>query len=995
MKKQLTIFLSVLLLAAISCKRVNQKTSDITPPQDASILINSGDAVTTSTSVVLTLSATEAYDMYVTNTAGCAGEGSWESYSTTKSWVLAQTNTTATVYVKYRDRALNETSCVSDTILHDDTAPQGGGISINGGAAATNSTTVTLTLSATGADKMYVTNDAGCATGGNWVDYAGTFSWELGQTNALATVYVKYRDSNLNETGCLSDTITHDNQAPSGASVSINSNATYTNTTSVTLTLAATGASQMCVTNTAECGCANSSDWETYNTTKAWTLGQTNATATVYVKYRDVALNESACINDTIIHDNQAPTGDSISINSNATYATSTSVTLTLGATGASQMCVTNTAGCSCANSSDWETYNTTKAWTLGQTNATATVYVKYRDAALNETACINDTIIHDNQAPTDGSVSINNGDASTTSTSVTLTLNATGASDMYITNTAGCAADGTLYSYATTQAWTLGQTNGTATVYVKFIDAAGNESACLSDTITHDNQAPTGGSILINNGDSSTASTSVTLTLNATGASNMYITNTSGCAADGTLYSYAATKAWTLGQSSGTATVYIKFIDSAGNESSCLSDTISVFPDVPFGVTGEICDNALLGANFPSLSLDSSGNMFVGLSNTVRKYDLYGSLVTAFGSNGEATLFPNNSNGLQMVNGVAVQSDGKIVATGAFQSGFSGGAGLLVLARITGEGQPDNVMWQSGLGLTYETALPPTWDYYGLGHYLDIQPSGRILVATSALAPNSNGRGVRSVLYGFDQATGALDTSFGPSNGYLARLPFTMQPDGKIIVVDPNYPGGGAPPTLEVRRYESDGKTLDATFGTAGVASFNLFTDNQGLKEVIVSPSGKIFIYGTGNNDSGEPLSDTVRYLLSLNADGTRNTAFDTDGFLTFPYFYMGTQAFAVQADDSVLVRNAAPEGIVRYTPAGIIDSSFAGDGVFDVGDAMSGRPNYILITPDNKIVFMKSQTCIVRLRSNGVYDSARNHPAFNWLGENNNWFSSLLKMF
>lgn len=401
MKNKLLFILSLTLVFSVSCKKVNQKKSDITPPQGASILINSGDAVTTSDSVVLTLSATDAMQMYVTNTSGCSSGGSWENYTTSKSWVLAQTNATATVYVKYRDSAQNETGCVSDTIEHDSSAPTGGSITINSGAAATNSTNVTLTLTATDANKMYVTNVAGCGSGGTWEDFAGTFGWTLGQTNTTATVYVKYRDINLNETGCFSD---------------------------------------------------------------------------------------------TIIHDNQIPTGESVSINSNASYTNSTAITLTLAVTGASQMCVTNTAGCSCANPSDWEDFNATKAWTLGQTNATATVYVKYRDAALNETACINDTIIHDNQAPTDGTIAIDNGNASTTSTSVTLNLSATGASDMYITNTAGCATDGTLYSYATTKAWTLGQTNGTATVYVKFIDAAGNESGCLSDTITQVDDPPTVG---------------------------------------------------------------------------------------------------------------------------------------------------------------------------------------------------------------------------------------------------------------------------------------------------------------------------------------------------------------------------------------------------------------------------------------------------------------------------------------------------------------------
>ena len=453
----------------------------------------------------------------------------------------------------------------------DSTPPTNPSISINSGSSLTSITIVTLTLSATDASQMYVSNTAGCVIGGSWEAYNTTKSWTLGQTNTVATVYVKYRDSSSNESSCASASITHDNTSPSGESISINSGAFVASSTSVTLTLAASDAAEMYVTNTL--GCDSDGTWEAYNTSKAWTLGQSNAPATVYVKFRDEALNESTCANDDITHDNIAPPGGTISINGGAIYTTTTAVTLTLGATGASQMYITNTSGC--GSDGSWENYNTSKAWTLGQTNVVATSYVKYRDEALNETSCYSAAIIHDNTPPIGGSIAINGGDASTSSTSVTVTLSATGASQMYVTNTSGCASGGALESYATSKAWTLGQTNGTATVYVKYRDDAGNETACLSDAITHDNTAPTGGSIAINSGDASTTSTSVTLTLSATGASQMYITNTSGCASGGALENYATSKAWTLAQTNATATVYVKYRDDAGNESSCVSDSI------------------------------------------------------------------------------------------------------------------------------------------------------------------------------------------------------------------------------------------------------------------------------------------------------------------------------------------------------------------------------------------------------------------------------------
>ena len=109
--------------------------------------------------------------MYITNTAGCTG-GTYETYATSKSWTLSKINTTATVYVKFRDSAGIETTCINDTIIHDNKAPTPASISINSAAAYTNSTEATLTLAATGASDMYITNTAGCAIGGTYETYA-------------------------------------------------------------------------------------------------------------------------------------------------------------------------------------------------------------------------------------------------------------------------------------------------------------------------------------------------------------------------------------------------------------------------------------------------------------------------------------------------------------------------------------------------------------------------------------------------------------------------------------------------------------------------------------------------------------------------------------------------------------------------------------------------------------------------------------------------------
>jgi len=73
------------------------------------------------------------------------------------------------------------------------------------------------------------------------------------------------------------------------------------------------------------------------------------------------------------------------------------------------------------------------------------------------------------------GSITINSGDASTNSTSVTLTLScsdSTGCSQMCISNTSACSS---WESYSATKPWTLTSGNGTKTVYAWFKNNLGN----------------------------------------------------------------------------------------------------------------------------------------------------------------------------------------------------------------------------------------------------------------------------------------------------------------------------------------------------------------------------------------------------------------------------------------------------------------------------------------------------------------------------------------
>jgi hypothetical protein len=129
--------------------------------------------------------------------------------------------------------------------------------------------------------------------------------------------------------------------------------------------------------------------------------------------------------------------------------------------------------------------------------------------------------------------------------------------------------------------------------------DKTNNVAATLVWSFTIDTQAPAG-SVIINNGDASTTSASVKLTLAAedatTSVKEMMISNQSDFGGARWEPFVSLKDSWTLSPVSGERAVYVKFKDEAGNESGAYSDAIElviIAPDTtitsgPSGVTDQ-----------------------------------------------------------------------------------------------------------------------------------------------------------------------------------------------------------------------------------------------------------------------------------------------------------------------------------------------------------------------------------------------------------------------
>ena len=374
-----------------------------------------------------------------------------------------------------------------------------------------------------------------------------------------------------------------DTVAPSG-SLSIDDGAVYVNTTSIILTTFAadttSGVAQMQLSNDG----VSYASWESYASTKSWTLPSGDEFKTVYVKYKDHADNVSTPYTDTITLDTTTPTG-SISINDSATYATSQAVNLTLSAndetSGLSRMRFSNNG----SSWSEWESYNTSKPWTLSTGDGTKTVYVQYKDNAGNVDT-YTDTIILDTSPPSSSVATL------PTYQSILSFLVSWSGSDA----TSGIASYDVQLRDGTGVSWEDWQTSpiATSTAFVgedghtyyfqsRARDNAGNLEGYPGgdgDTHTTVDVTPASGSILVNNGAIDTTSTDVILKPSASdsvsGVSQMSFSN------DGSSWSnwegyYSTSKSWILISGDGLKTVYAGYRDNAGNVSSVYTDTINL----------------------------------------------------------------------------------------------------------------------------------------------------------------------------------------------------------------------------------------------------------------------------------------------------------------------------------------------------------------------------------------------------------------------------------
>lgn len=121
---------------------------------------------------------------------------------------------------------------------------------------------------------------------------------------------------------------------------------------------------------------------------------------------------------------------------------------------------------------------------------------------------------------------------------------------------------------YATTKNWILKRESGERSVYAQYKDVAGNISEEVHDRIYLDLNGPTSTLFKINNGELYTNNENVQLTINAVDDySEVDIMKISNNNTNFQEFKYATSLGWTLPSEEGLHTVYLRLVDSSGNE--------------------------------------------------------------------------------------------------------------------------------------------------------------------------------------------------------------------------------------------------------------------------------------------------------------------------------------------------------------------------------------------------------------------------------------------
>jgi len=344
--------------------------------------------------------------------------------------------------------------------------------------------------------------------------------------------------------------------------------------------------------------------------------------------------------------------------------------------------------------------------------------------------------------------------------------------------------------------------------------------------------------------------------------------------------------------------------------------------------------NSILVGGGFVSYDGDSAGGIV--------KLDLLGTIDNIF--------LTNSGTGFDWaVNSLALQTDGKIIAVGAFteydgdtanriarllsngtlDTGFNSGTGFDNTVHSLAV-QSDNKIFAAGdfndykgvtgnklvkleANGTRDTGFTSYFPAGGSVYSIAIQDDGKILAGGDFITYDgiTRQRIVRIL------SNGDLDTTFDSSYGFNGVVRnITVQSDNKILVGG-YFTAYSSETASEIIRLEADG-TIDSSFNSG--TGFVKQSDNGYVDKITVQSDGKILAGGFFDTYDG----DTAVRIARLLSNGTLDTGFNSGtGFNSF------VQSITVQTNNKILITGRfttydgeTAKGIINLNSDGTIDS-------------------------------------------------------------------------
>ena len=332
------------------------------------------------------------------------------------------------------------------------------------------------------------------------------------------------------------------------------------------------------------------------------------------------------------------------------------------------------------------------------------------------------------------------------------------------------------------------------------------------------------------------------------------------------------------------------------------------------------IIDHGSWSNEFGAVTLQTDGKIVAaGWSNlgadhefAVVRYNSNGSLDTTFDGDGIATTNFNTND--DQADGVAIQTDGKIVVAGRSNNGSNDD---FAVARFNSNGSLDT---------TFDTDGMLTTNFSGQDRARDLalQTDGKIVVIGQI---GSGGADIGLARY---NTNGSLDTTFdgdGKVNtdffGFADQgREVAIQTDGKIVVASRIH--NGVDEDFGVTRYNTNG-SLDTTFDTDGKVNTEISGEDMG-EGVALLNDGRILVVGRSGLGVNQDFA-----LVRYNSNGSLDTTFDTDGIVTTEVggFDDDGEAVAIQTDGKMVIAghamNASDDDVAltRYMPDGSVDNA------------------------------------------------------------------------